>query len=165
MAWEICRLFGALLALILLPVDCFVISIPATTTEIGAQSSNRFFHGINRCGRDVETKRFVVEGEQLSSDASTSLEYALDPKSAEARELLIGKLGISEEAYSKLEALAELVVQWNERLNLISRKDCTLEVVFGRHILPSVTLIGMQVSMHSIKTQCLCTYSVLYSYY
>mmetsp|Transcript_25626 Transcript_25626/g.38301 ORF Transcript_25626/g.38301 Transcript_25626/m.38301 type:complete len:379 (-) Transcript_25626:221-1357(-) len=141
----VCRLHGALLVLFLLPIDCFKFSIPVTKKKIGASSSSNGsgYYGIYGRGQSAKTKRFVVEGE-LSSGGSTSLEYALDPKSAEARELLLGKLGISEEAYAKLEDLAELVVEWNGRLNLISRKDCTLEVVFGRHILPSVALIGMQ---------------------
>ena len=75
---------------------------------------------------------------------STSFEYALDPESDEARELCLSHLGISETSYRKLCDLAKLVVSWNERLNLISRKDCTVDVVFGRHILPSIALIGMK---------------------
>ena len=76
---------------------------------------------------------------------STSLEYALSPDSDEAKELIKQKLGITDEKiYDKLKALAELVVAWNERLNLISRKDCSVDVVFGRHILPSIALTGVQ---------------------
>ena len=79
------------------------------------------------------------------TDGTTSLEYALNPDTDEARELVMNKLGISDKSkYTKLKALAELIVSWNERLNLISRKDCTVDVVFGRHILPSIALTGVQ---------------------
>ena len=40
--------------------------------------------------------------------------------------------------FKQLAALAVLVVDWNDKINLISRKDCTPDVVFGRHILPSL---------------------------
>jgi len=39
---------------------------------------------------------------------------------------------------TRLERLSELVCEWNEKINLVSRKDCTPQVVLERHILPSV---------------------------
>lgn len=73
---------------------------------------------------------------------TTSANFAMDPYSEEARDIT-KSLGISEDHHEKLTQLANLVVEWNERLNLISRKDCNLEVVFGRHILPSIALAGL----------------------
>ena len=46
-------------------------------------------------------------------------------------------------AYNKLLRLTESVVIWNERLNLISRVDCTPTVVYHRHVLPSVALLPL----------------------
>eukprot|EP00978_Attheya_sp_CCMP212_P041536 scaffold239150_cov50-Attheya_sp.AAC.2 len=71
-----------------------------------------------------------------------SASFAMDPKSDEAR-IVTSSLGISDASHLKLVDMARLVVHWNERLNLVSRKDCSLEVVFGRHILPSVALAAL----------------------
>ena len=66
----------------------------------------------------------------LLKEEVTGLEYALSPDSDEAKELIKQKLEITDEKiYDKLKALAELVVEWNERLNLISRKDCSVDVM------------------------------------
>jgi len=46
-------------------------------------------------------------------------------------------------AYNKLLRLTESVVIWNERLNLISRIDCTPTVVYHRHVLSSVALLPL----------------------
>jgi 16S rRNA (guanine527-N7)-methyltransferase len=46
-------------------------------------------------------------------------------------------------AYKKLLRLTEEVIGWNERLNLISRKDCTPTVVYHRHVLPSIALLPL----------------------
>lgn len=73
---------------------------------------------------------------------STSVDFAMDPDSEEARKIT-ESLGISTDQHEKLTQLSQLVVEWNERLNLISRKDCNLEVVFGRHVLPSIALKGL----------------------
>lgn len=54
-------------------------------------------------------------------------------------------------AYNKLLRLTESVVIWNERLNLISRIDCTPTVVYHRHVLPSVALLPL--ILNAINTQ------------
>jgi Predicted S-adenosylmethionine-dependent methyltransferase involved in bacterial cell division len=76
------------------------------------------------------------------SSPSTSLEFAMDPYSPQARSIT-ESLGISLEHHKQLCKHAELVVEWNDRLNLISRKDCNVNVVFGRHILPSLALAAL----------------------
>jgi len=39
--------------------------------------------------------------------------------------------------------LTEQVLAWNQRLNLVSRKDCNAAVVYHRHILPSIALLPL----------------------
>jgi len=74
------------------------------------------------------------------SFSSTSSSFAIDPKSEEAHNIL-NSLGITDtKQQEQLQKLSRLVVEWNGRLNLISRKDCTVDVVFGRHILPALAL-------------------------
>ena len=73
---------------------------------------------------------------------STSVNFAMSPYSAEARSIT-ESLGITSDKHDMLAKHAELVVEWNDRLNLISRKDCNVDVVFGRHILPSVALAAL----------------------
>lgn len=81
-----------------------------------------------------------------STTTSTSVDFAMDPTSPEALKVLRDHLGLSLEQHQKLAALAVLVVDWNTRINLVSRRDCTKEVVFGRHILPSLAPLGMMSS-------------------
>lgn len=49
-------------------------------------------------------------------------------------------------AHDKLLRLTESVVFWNERLNLISRRDCNPTMVYHRHVLPSVALLPLIVN-------------------
>ena len=70
---------------------------------------------------------------------TTSIEYALDPHSEQAKEITT-YMGLTVTQHSQLIELAFLVDEWNDRINLISRKDCNPSVVFGRHILPSLAL-------------------------
>lgn len=89
-----------------------------------------------------KTMKALSLDDSLSEAPSTSLDFAIDPFSEEAR-IITSSLGISEEKHEKLSELSQLVVEWNSRLNLISRKDCNIEVVFGRHVLPSVALAAL----------------------
>jgi len=45
--------------------------------------------------------------------------------------------------HNKLLRLSEEVLDWNTRLNLVSRKDCTVEVVYYKHVLPSMALLPL----------------------
>jgi 16S rRNA (guanine527-N7)-methyltransferase len=74
--------------------------------------------------------------------STTSTSFAMEPGSPEAKRIL-NKLGLSDAQCQKMQDLAELVVEWNERINLVSRKDCNVPVVFGRHILPSLAPLGL----------------------
>lgn len=62
----------------------------------------------------------------------------MDPTSDAARHILRDTLQLSSEQHQQLAKLAVLVDDWNSNINLISRKDCSVDVVFGRHILPSL---------------------------
>ena len=99
-------------------------------------SSSQFRHA-----RD-KTINALSPDDSLTDIPSTSLDFAVDPFSEQGR-LITSSLGISEEQHEKLSELSQLVVEWNARLNLISRKDCSVEVVFGRHVLPSVALAAL----------------------
>jgi 16S rRNA (guanine527-N7)-methyltransferase len=67
----------------------------------------------------------------------------LDPNSKEALEIIQTSLGLSEKQHGQLTDYAALIVEWNERINLVSRKDCRLEVVFGRHVLPCLSPVAL----------------------
>lgn len=66
----------------------------------------------------------------------------MDPTGSQAKEI-IKHLGLTVEQHQQLASLAVLVNDWNKRLNLISRRDCCKEVVFGRHIIPSLAPKGL----------------------
>ena len=53
-------------------------------------------------------------------------------------------LGLTSLQHKQLAALAVLVVDWNQKINLVSRKECTRDVVFGRHVLPSLAPLALK---------------------
>jgi len=84
---------------------------------------------------------YMVEDDDYdedSSDSFSSESFAMDPTSEIARTILRDTLQLSSEQHQQLAKLAVLVNDWNSRVNLVSRKDCSRDVVFGRHILPSL---------------------------
>ena len=94
----------------------------------------------------------------FSSVDATDTSTSIDPYSEEAKQNL-AKLYSSldpelssfidtdvEKAHKSLLKLTEQVLAWNQRLNLVSRKDCTASVVYHRHVLPSVALLPLIVS-------------------
>lgn len=89
--------------------------------------------------RHVGALKVTADDETSDSPRTTSMDFAVDPKDEEAR-LLTSRLGLDEKKHKKLVELASLVVEWNKAINLISRKDCTESVVFGRHIIPSLAV-------------------------
>lgn len=103
-------------------------------------------HLLDSTSKFSTTQRFSSPDDEFiinSPDVtSTSSDFAMDPHSGEAR-TITESLGVTEEQHEKLTQLSQLVVEWNGRLNLISRKDCNLEVVFGRHVLPSIALAAL----------------------
>jgi len=95
----------------------------------------------NRKKQTSESKDDVASF--TDDEPSTSTQYALDPTSEQATHILQSTLGLSKAQHDKLTQLCHLIVKWNDSINLISRKDCTLDVVFGRHILPSLALLAL----------------------
>jgi 16S rRNA (guanine527-N7)-methyltransferase len=98
-------------------------------------SAFSFYHSYSR-------HSFVLRSTVDDESTSTSVNFAMDPESADAK-LLTAKLGLTVAQHSKLMDLSEMVVAWNDRINLVSRKDCNNQVIFGRHILPSIAMMGM----------------------
>lgn len=83
---------------------------------------------------------------------SSSLNFALSPTSETAKRVVRENLGLSSEQFIQLAKLAVLVDDWNSKINLISRKDCSPDVVFGRHILPSLAPLALLSSEQNINT-------------
>ena len=78
-----------------------------------------------------------------SSPVSSSANFALSAVSETAHRIVRENLGLSSEQFQQLAKLAVLVDDWNSKINLISRVDCSPDVVYGRHILPSLAPLAL----------------------
>lgn len=83
------------------------------------------------------------EDVDISSPTSSSANFALSPLSDTARRIVRENLRLSSEQFQQLAKLAVLVDDWNSKINLVSRRDCSPDVVFGRHILPSLAPLAL----------------------
>mmetsp|Transcript_907 Transcript_907/g.1170 ORF Transcript_907/g.1170 Transcript_907/m.1170 type:complete len:379 (-) Transcript_907:277-1413(-) len=83
-------------------------------------------------------------------DITTPPLFSLDPVTSEAQHIT-SQLGITPDQHELLVQLSSLVVSWNKKINLVSRKDCTESVVFGRHILPSIALHSSLLSSSQVS--------------
>jgi 16S rRNA (guanine527-N7)-methyltransferase len=98
---------------------------------------------------DSDESFYVSSIENTSDDslddveASASSLWELDPTSELAKEIVLEKLGLTSQQFKKLQQLSTLVTEWNERINLVSRKDCNPSTVFARHILPSIAACAL----------------------
>ena len=124
-----------LAALLASQVQAFQRTNPSCSFLPAHPLSKRYTHA----SRTIQ-KLSSTDGELSTTSTSTS--FAMEPGSAEAKRIL-NKLGLSDAQCQQMQNLAELVVDWNGRINLVSRKDCTVPVVFGRHILPSLAPLGL----------------------
>ena len=105
-----------------------------------------------RQGRDFSSNVFLSTASPLTlfsildgsihKTPSSLMNFAMDPQSEVAR-WITSWLRLSSEQHECLSCLASLIMDWNEKINLVSRKDCRKEVVFGRHILPSIALTAL----------------------
>jgi len=77
-----------------------------------------------------------------SSLQSTESPLLIHPTSEQAQNAL-SDLGIDESKFDTFTALCDAIVEWNERINLVSRKDCSPPTVFTRHVLPCAAAHGM----------------------
>lgn len=101
--------------------------------------------------RATERVPFSILSSSLDTNEESSaagLFFELDPDSAIAQELLTGKLQLKDQQQQQLIDYCDLVVEWNEKINLVSRKDCNRNVVFGRHILPCLAPVLLASSGH-----------------
>ena len=135
-----------------------------TTTHHFSASPHHLAHddvstqlqGRHQQPRSRQSNAFAISSSsRLYSSSSDSIisnnvvATEIDPYSEEARVDLSNfykQNNINQDAdndHKKLLRLMEQYLSWNQRLNLISRKDCTAEVVYHRHILPSIALIPL----------------------
>jgi len=104
------------------------------------------YHG-NSATNVVQPPRMVLSNDDPdippSLLPSSSLNFAISPTSETASRIVRDNLGLSAEQFQQLAKLAVLVDDWNSKINLISRKDCSPDVVFGRHVLPSLAPLAL----------------------
>ena len=70
--------------------------------------------------------------------SSSLLSPLIDPTSDLAQELCINTLQLTPPQFQQILHFISLIMEWNERINLISRKDCSPSTIFTRHVLPSL---------------------------
>jgi 16S rRNA (guanine527-N7)-methyltransferase len=70
--------------------------------------------------------------------------WECDPRSETTRAICCETLCLTNVQYEQLLQLTTLVCDWNERLNLVSRKDCNEVTVFTRHVLPCLAMYQMR---------------------
>jgi 16S rRNA (guanine527-N7)-methyltransferase len=99
-------------------------------------------HG-RRCRHHLSKQSLKSEQASDSIDSREHL-LSLDPDSKEAQQIVLDDLQQSEETLSKLRKLSYLVTEWNNRINLVSRQDCSTSTVFGRHVLPSAAVTQLK---------------------
>ena len=93
------------------------------------------------------------DSEPTDDSSAESLSFELDPDSALAQEMLTSKLQLTDQQQRQLIDYCDLIVEWNDKINLISRKDCNRNVVFGRHILPCLAPILLPSSENEQQNQ------------
>mmetsp|Transcript_24684 Transcript_24684/g.30329 ORF Transcript_24684/g.30329 Transcript_24684/m.30329 type:complete len:343 (-) Transcript_24684:76-1104(-) len=87
----------------------------------------------------THTPAFRLSSTPLPTEPETSL---ISPSSDDAQRLT-ADLGLSPSQHLQIVHLCTLICEWNDRINLVSRKDCSPEVVFHRHVLPSLALSSL----------------------
>lgn len=71
-----------------------------------------------------------------------------DPYSDAAKSFCTDQLRMNEQQVALIRAYVEEIISWNERVNLVSRRTCTPESIFARHIVPS--LVGGRILEESL---------------
>jgi len=124
--------------------------------EGGTSTTRRTYNGLTECNAFPRkpirpTSSYSQPGEEeeeeerprFENDGITTADFTLDPTSEKSKEIIIDTLRLSSQQYDQIAKLSQLIVQWNDSVNLVSRKDCSPDVVFGRHILPSLALLNL----------------------
>lgn len=81
--------------------------------------------------------------EELDLDISDFEEPVLFPNSSMYHSILVDQLQLSDSQCQQLEQLAHLLFAWNQRINLVSRKDCSPDLIFRKHILSSLAGVAV----------------------
>jgi 16S rRNA (guanine527-N7)-methyltransferase len=134
----------------------FVITHRHQHSPLAEKTKTRGWHQYTHYHRPLH-----LTSSSSSSDAiiSNNIIAEVDPYSDEAKSNLSNfykQSNINKDAdmdHKKLLRLTEQVLSWNQRLNLISRKDCTPEVVYHRHILPSIALIPLLIHNNTSNSE------------
>lgn len=152
-----------------LPLESLDSTVRSTGT-IYKSSKTQLFIGVSKMRRIIilffssfvaTSYAFVQVAETLqcrttafSNLRATSAEPfgSLDPAGEVAQKIVLDDLGCSTEQYDKLVALSYLIVDWNEKINLVSRKDCNPSTVFGRHILPCLAIHAVSTNENPLLT-------------
>jgi 16S rRNA (guanine(527)-N(7))-methyltransferase RsmG len=79
-----------------------------------------------------------AEGASTTIATSSLLSPLIEPTSDMAKELCIDTLQLTQAQYQQILHFVTLIMEWNEHINLISRKECTPSTIFTRHVLPSL---------------------------
>ena len=110
------------------------------TLHSSVSDSDNIDTSIDRVSVSENDKSSMTDLEALSSRVATSslLSPLIEPTSDLAKELCMNTLDLSQEQYQQIIQFVALIMEWNERINLISRKDCTPSTIFTRHVLPSL---------------------------
>ena len=90
---------------------------------------------------------FWVVLEEVSSLSSAQYDvsnFAMDPHSEVADQILLERLNLSLDQQEQLATLSELSFEWNQKVNLMSRRQTdSTNVIFGRHVLPSLAPLAL----------------------
>jgi 16S rRNA (guanine527-N7)-methyltransferase len=92
-----------------------------------------------------------VCGSSTTIAASSLLSPLIEPTSDTAKELCMNTLHLTQKQFQQILHFVTLIIEWNERINLISRKDCTPSTIFTRHVLPS--LVGGRIIQEQLLQQ------------
>jgi 16S rRNA (guanine(527)-N(7))-methyltransferase RsmG len=114
-------------------------------------SSEGAFTRTGLAGKSVPPIRLARNGKREwvspraapASDALSSPSlWSVDPTLDLVRQSLLGGdwSFLSSTQYDQLIQLSEGIVEWNKQINIVSRQDCNLATVFGRHVLPSLAV-------------------------
>ena len=87
--------------------------------------------------RRRQTVAVLVQAQ--ASPQEEPLAIAIDPESDYAQSLLSRRLKLTQTQREQVLQYCALILEWNQKINLVSRKECTPEVIFGRHILPCLS--------------------------
>ena len=105
----------------------------------GSSSISRLF-GVFPDDRASDDSSPLLRGDLLVEDlppmalpASVS-----DPYSKEAEQFCFERLHMNPQQFCLVQAYVNEIISWNERVNLVSRRTCTPDSIFSRHIVPSL---------------------------